>query len=447
MERLIQVRKKTLIFGILIMWAIASFFFNLSVSSNATLMFSKNDDNDFILNMNEDGLVDDDAVPNASNNDTPSSAKHQWSEAHPLVESREMIHWNDTTKHRNPPTIYMCTGSRGNGMGEGKLILSSAFPEYIFNDLSPLRIGNGRPPRKFPPQYNDGNFTNPYDIFLSIFTMEKDCPASIVKWILTRYNGKIAVFSGEDEKIHPITGRNGDHIHAFGPLLYARKQDMILTYLQMTWYEIFQNILTPSALVDPIFRPRGKKNHYMIYANSNCVEFREQAVGRLSEFGEVHCDGRCQGKTPLSGNRTNLVKTKNGISLTNWWKNIELYSNYRFCFVMEHNSNHPTYMTEKIVMAFSAGCIPIYFGSTRIFDIFNDKAFVFYNITNPQPALDKVKALEEDQELYDLMLQEPIAAEGSLTIEKYFSFNDTIGNGVLKQQIREKFGVGDYFIP
>jgi hypothetical protein len=34
-----------------------------------------------------------------------------------------------------------------------------------------------------------------------------------------------------------------------------------------------------------------------------------------------------------------------------------------------------------------------------------------------------------------------------LTIEKYFSFDDKIGNGVLKKQIREKLGVGDDFVP
>lgn len=434
-----------LIFVILLLCGIGSICFNLSVFNKMSEPYLLPDnDNDFVLdNMNGDELP----VNHAETNDKALTLKNDWSEAQPLVERRQMIHWNDTTKHRNPPTIYMCTGHRKDGMGESKLILSSALPEYIFDDLSLLNIGKGRPSRNFPPHYHDGNYTNSYDIFLSIFGMEQHCHPAIVKWILTRFNGEIAIFSGEDQKDHPITGKNRDHIHAFGPLPHARKGDMFLSYLQMTWYEIFQKILTPSALVDPTLRPRGKKTHYMIYANSNCVDFREKAVGELSKFGAVHCDGKCQGATPSSGNRTNLIRTKNGIGVGSWWKNIELYSNYRFCFVMEHASYHPTYLTEKIVMAFSAGCIPVYYGSPQIFDIFNEKAFVFYNITDPQPALDKVKALEEDHELYDLMLQEPLVAQGSLTIEKYFSFDDKIGNGVLKKQIREKLGVGDDFVP
>ncbi len=55
------------------------------------------------------------------------------------------------------------------------------------------------------------------------------------------------------------------------------------------------------------------------------------------------------------GNRTNLVKTKHGIGIGNWWQNIELYSQYKFCFVMEHEEDHASYITEKIMMAFMAG--------------------------------------------------------------------------------------------
>ena len=65
---------------------------------------------------------------------------------------------------------------------------------------------------------------------------------------------------------------------------------------------------------------------------------------------------------------------------------------------MEHAVDHSAYITEKIMMAFIGGCIPIYYGPPGIFDIFNEKAFVFYNISDPQPALvDKVKALESKE--------------------------------------------------
>lgn len=99
----------------------------------------------------------------------------------------------------------------------------------------------------------------------------------------------------------------------------------------------------------------------MVYANSNCVPFREQAVARLSELGVIHCDGKCEGKRGVPknklGNRTNIVNTRGRrkINIGNWWENVGVYRDYQFCFVMEHEVEHPNYITEKILMAFSAG--------------------------------------------------------------------------------------------
>jgi len=92
-------------------------------------------------------------------------------------------------------------------------------------------------------------------------------------------------------------------------------------------------------------------------------------------------------------------------------------------------------------MAFIAGCIPVYWGPELIFDLFNRKSFIFYNITNPQPSLDQVRELESDAEKYNAMLAEPIAANGDKTIEKYFSFDDNVGGGALKKKIRKMLGV------
>lgn len=94
-------------------------------------------------------------------------------------------------------------------------------------------------------------------------------------------------------------------------------------------------------------------------------------------------------------------------------------------------------------MAYAAGCIPIYYGPETIFDIFNEKSFIFYNISNPQPALDLVKRLEHDLELYDEMMNETIALNGEATIEEYFSFSDEVGNGVLKKRMRKKLGLSN----
>jgi hypothetical protein len=39
------------------------------------------------------------------------------------------------------------------------------------------------------------------------------------------------------------------------------------------------------------------------------------------------------------------------------------------------------------------------------------------------------------------MLNEPILAQGKDTIEKYFSWDETVGNGMLKMRIRNMMGL------
>jgi len=104
------------------------------------------------------------------------------------------------------------------------------------------------------------------------------------------------------------------------------------------------------------------------------------------------------------------------------------------------DANIPGYITGGIVDGFMAGTVPIYYGTTQIFDIFNPKAFIYYDVNNPQEALDRIKYLEDQPDAYQQMLNEPILADGERTIEKYFSFDDTIGNGVLKNRVRRKLG-------
>jgi hypothetical protein len=95
-------------------------------------------------------------------------------------------------------------------------------------------------------------------------------------------------------------------------------------------------------------------------------------------------------------------------------------------------------LTEKILNAFLGGCIPIYYGTEEIFGIFNADAFVYYDVENPQPAIDRVKYLESNRTAYyEILKNEPILAKAEGTIDKYFSLVDGVGEGSLKRKIRE----------
>lgn len=183
-------------------------------------------------------------------------------------------------------------------------------------------------------------------------------------------------------------------------------------------------------------KPKSTKEHYMVYTASNCVPYREEAVVTLSQIDTVHYGGSCFGNI-MNASRIVPASNKRARGEHMWKKNWNLYSVYRFCLVLE-NHKIEGYVTEKILHAFLGGCIPVYYGTEEIFAIFNRNAFIYYNVSDPQPAIDRIAYLEANKTAYDeILFGEPILADGNKTIEKYFSLSDEIGNGKLKRRIRE----------
>ena len=54
-----------------------------------------------------------------------------------------------------------------------------------------------------------------------------------------------------------------------------------------------------------------------------------------------------------------------------------------------------------------------------------------------------MNALERNSDLYEKMTKEPILVNGNTTIEQYFSFNDEVGNGALKKEMRKRLGLSN----
>ncbi len=93
------------------------------------------------------------------------------------------------------------------------------------------------------------------------------------------------------------------------------------------------------------------------------------------------------------------------------------------------------YVSEKIVNAFAAGSIPIYYGTTDIFKIFNHRAFIFFNSSNPERALRQIKRLERNSTEFHQVLSEPILTNGTFTVNEYFSLSGSVGDGRLRNRI------------
>jgi hypothetical protein len=90
---------------------------------------------------------------------------------------------------------------------------------------------------------------------------------------------------------------------------------------------------------------------------------------------------------------------------------INFESQFKFSISFE-NASKPGYTTEKILNAFAAGVIPIYWGDPLIEEYFNPKRFI--NIRDEsdfESAAQLIKSLDENDELYNEFLAQPIESE------------------------------------
>jgi len=82
-------------------------------------------------------------------------------------------------------------------------------------------------------------------------------------------------------------------------------------------------------------------------------------------------------------------------------KKYEFYKDYKFCLTYE-NSSSQGYVTEKVLHAKAAGCIPIYWGDPKIERDFNINGMIdARNIHTKEELIAAVKAIDENDEEYN----------------------------------------------
>lgn len=136
-------------------------------------------------------------------------------------------------------------------------------------------------------------------------------------------------------------------------------------------------------------------------SNSNRNQIFKELFEKLSNYKQVDSGGR-------------------------WMNNIGGPVQDKFTFDMSHkfsivceNSSFPGYTTEKIVQAFAANCIPIYWGDPVIGKVFNKEAFInVQDYTSVDKVVEKVKEIDNNNKLYFEMLRKP-----ALIDEKYLEKN------------------------
>jgi hypothetical protein len=188
-----------------------------------------------------------------------------------------------------------------------------------------------------------------------------------------------------------------------------------------------------------------ERKHAVIFLVSNCLKERREAATLISNILRVDHGPKCG---PISDDKhQTTLPFKEHHGRGSYIHNHVLYSKYQFCLVME-NTVTEGYLTEKIFLAYLGGCVPIYWGTHEVFQIFHPDSFIFYDIHNPELALSELTWLSSNVTAYQAKVRAPILVNGTDTWRNYLSLVDdpaplhvegslSSSPGWLKQRIRE----------
>lgn len=124
---------------------------------------------------------------------------------------------------------------------------------------------------------------------------------------------------------------------------------------------------------------------------------------------------------------------------------------HKFSIVCE-NSSHPGYTTEKIVQAFAARTIPIYWGDPYITKIFNQKSFInVHNYNNVNDLTKDIIKIDNNNDEYFNYLKEPALLSSQYSSTTYNQklkdfLSNIIEQPIEKAQRRNRYFWGEIYI-
>lgn len=135
-------------------------------------------------------------------------------------------------------------------------------------------------------------------------------------------------------------------------------------------------------------------------SNGSGDKIRGEFFEQLSEYKKVDSGGRW--KNNIGGA---FIENKNA-----WLQNYK----FNLCF---ENISYNGRISEKLIQAFAAGCVPIYWGDESLCDekyakfrpIFNPKAFInVHNFDSIESAIKEIERIDNDDSAFEAMRKEPI---------------------------------------
>lgn len=144
----------------------------------------------------------------------------------------------------------------------------------------------------------------------------------------------------------------------------------------------------------------------------------------------------CQYKKVNSGGRfLNNIGQPNGVD-----DKLAFQRRHKFVIAYE-NASHPGYTTEKILDAFAAHSVPIYWGDPCVKKIFNEKAFICaHDFPDTKALIEWIKEVDNNDSLYAQMLKEPATLHPEeITLEYWQEQLDSFMKAILDQPKESAF--------
>lgn len=220
----------------------------------------------------------------------------------------------------------------------------------------------------------------------------------------------------------------------FEPNIYYNTCDLYFTFSNTSeknysfpYFAAWQNLIINKKSIDYFTNNIRKECCYMY---SQSISHRHRLFNKIKNVLEVDSLGYDQSNT-TNNNILNLILNDRH---NNGWveRAIEKYKNYKYVISCE-NSFGENYITEKIVLPFLAGAIPIYCGTKDVFKWFNKNSFIYI----PPEDIDNAdKIIKESIDNYEKMQKEYILINGKIEEQyTYEYYKNLILNKIYNKKI------------
>ncbi len=156
--------------------------------------------------------------------------------------------------------------------------------------------------------------------------------------------------------------------------------------------DMMEKAVHKHELGDGFYKEKSGFCSYVVSADGGVGNRRDDYFDAISAYRKVDSGGR---------HRNNLPDGKPVPD------KLAFQKQYKFSLTCE-NSSFKGYVTEKIVDAFAAGTIPIYWGDPDIKELFNEKAFLnCADYATDEELVRAIREIDEDETRYLAMAHEP----------------------------------------